>query len=81
MLERTEQTAALRPAFVMAYLNGIVSIKEHVSGADAAVDAAHGHIKAKGEEVAVVEVAHAVIEPSCKACKSRIKPTKYQIVL
>lgn len=27
-----------------AYLNGIVSIKEHFFGADAAVDAAHGHI-------------------------------------
>lgn len=44
-----------------AYLNGIISVEEHVSGANAAVDAAHGHVKAKGKEVAVVEMAHTVI--------------------
>lgn len=44
-----------------AYLDGIVSFYEHVFGADAAVDTAHGHIKAKGKEVAVVKMTDAVI--------------------
>lgn len=44
-------------------LNGIVSVQEHVFGTDAAVDAAHGHEETETEEVAVVEVTHAVIQP------------------
>lgn len=49
-----------------AYLDRSVRIQEHVFGADAAVDAAHGHKEAEGKEVAVVEVAHAVIQPGCR---------------
>lgn len=44
-------------------LNGAVGVDEHASGAEAAVDAAHGHEEAEAEEVAVVAVADAVVEP------------------
>lgn len=47
------------------HLNGCICIPEHVPAADAAVDAAHGHEKAEGEEVAVVVVPNTVIEPGC----------------
>lgn len=44
-----------------AHLDGCVSIPEHLPAADAAVDAAHGHEQAEGEEVAVVVVSHTVV--------------------
>lgn len=46
------------------HLDSTVGLQEHVSAADAAVDAAQSHVEAEGEEVAVVEMAHAVVEPS-----------------
>lgn len=45
------------------HLNGSVGLQEHRFAADAAVDAAQRHVGAEGEEVAVVEVAHAVVQP------------------
>lgn len=44
-----------------AHLNGCIGIPEHLPAADAAVDAAHGHEQAEGEEVAVVVVSHTVV--------------------
>lgn len=46
------------------HLYGTVSIQEEVPAAEAAVDAAQGHVETEGEEVALIEVAHAVVEPS-----------------
>lgn len=46
------------------HLYGAVGIQEEVPAADAAVDAAQSHVEAEGEEVALVEVANAVVEPS-----------------
>lgn len=48
---------------VLEFLNGCVGITEHDTAADAAVNAAHGHEKAEGEEVAMVVMANTVIEP------------------
>lgn len=45
------------------YLHGAVGLQKQVPAADAAVDAAQRHVEAEGEEVAVVEVAHAVVQP------------------
>ena len=47
----------------MSHLKSIVCIEEEVSATDATVDTAHGHEEAEGEEVAVVEMAHTVIQP------------------
>ena len=33
--------------------------------AEAAVEAAQGHVEAEGEEVALVEMAHTVVQPGC----------------
>lgn len=44
-----------------SHLKCIVSIKEQVSTTDATIDTSQGHEEAEGEEVTVVEVAHAVI--------------------
>jgi len=44
-----------------AHLDGCVGVPKHLPAADAAVDAAHGHEQAEGEEVAVVVVSHAVV--------------------
>lgn len=44
-------------------LDGIIRLQEHVFGTDAAVDAAHGHEQTEAEEVTVVEMTHAVIQP------------------
>lgn len=46
------------------HLYGTVGIQKEVPAADAAVDAAQGHIEAEREEVALIEVANAVVEPS-----------------
>lgn len=43
------------------YLYSVVGIQKQVPAADAAVDTAHGHVDAEGEEVAMVEMSHAVI--------------------
>ena len=34
-------------------------------GADAAVDAGQHHVEAEGEEVAMVEMPHTVVQPRC----------------
>lgn len=44
-------------------LYSVVGVQKQVPAADAAVDTAHGHVDAEGEEVAMVEMAHAVIQP------------------
>lgn len=44
-----------------AHLNGCVGIPEHLPATDAAVNTAHGHEQAEGEEVAVVVVSHTVV--------------------
>lgn len=46
------------------HLYGAVGIQKEVPAADAAVDAAQGHVEAEGEEVALIEVANTVVEPS-----------------
>lgn len=53
-------------AVAVAHLDGGVSLQKQVPAADAAVDAAEGHVEAEGEEVAMVEVAHAVVQPGWK---------------
>lgn len=50
-----------------------VGIQEQVLAADAAVDAAQGHVEAEGEEVAVVEVSHTVVQPGWKRVKVEFK--------
>lgn len=45
------------------HLDGAVGIQEQVLAADAAVDAAQGHVEAEGEEVAMVEMSHTVVQP------------------
>lgn len=52
------------------HLYGAVGIQKEVPAADAAVDAAQGHVEAEGEEVALIEVAHTVVEPSWKNVES-----------
>lgn len=49
---------------VPSYLNGAIGIQKQVLAADAAVDAAQGHVEAEGKEVAMVEMSHAVVQPS-----------------
>lgn len=41
----------------------VVGVQEQVPAADAAVDAAEGHVQAEWKEVAVVEVAYAIVQP------------------
>lgn len=53
------------------HLYGAVGIQEEVPAADAAVDAAQGHVEAEGEEVALIEVANAVVEPSWVQVESK----------
>lgn len=48
------------------HLYGAVGLQKQFPAADAAVDAAQGHIQAEGEEVAVVEMAHTVVQPGWK---------------
>lgn len=48
---------------IKRHLDRIVGVQKQVLAADAAVDAAERHEEAEGEEVAVVEVAHAVVQP------------------
>lgn len=50
----------------ITHLYSTVGLKKQVPAADAAVDAAQGHVQAEGEEVAVVEMAHAVVQPGWK---------------
>ncbi len=50
-----------------SHLKSTVCIKKQVSAADAAVDTAQGHEEAEGEEVTVVKVTHAVIQPGWDA--------------
>lgn len=52
------------------YLYSVVGIQKQVPAADAAVDTAHGHVDAEGEEVAMVEMSHAVIQPGWKELSS-----------
>ena len=47
------------------HLYSVVGLREHVPGAHAAVDAGQHHVEAEGEEVAVVEMAHTVVQPRC----------------
>ncbi len=49
-----------------SHLYGTVRLQEQVLAADAAVDAAQSHVYAEREEVAVVEMAHAVVQPGWK---------------
>lgn len=60
---RTSQTAKQK---TLPHLYGIVGLLKQVPAADAAVDAAKGHVEAEREEVAVVEMAHTVVQPSWK---------------
>lgn len=55
---------------VEPYLYSVVGVQKQVPAADAAVDTAHGHVDAEGEEVAMVEMAHAVIQPGWKELSS-----------
>lgn len=48
------------------HLYGVVSLQKQVPAADAAVDAAQGHVEAEGEEVTMVQVAHTVVQPGWK---------------
>lgn len=48
------------------HLYSTVGLQKQVLAADAAVDAAQGHVQAEGEEVAVVEMAHTVVQPGWK---------------
>lgn len=45
------------------HLQSVVRIQEQVPTADAAVDTAQGHEEAEGEEVPMIKVSHAVIQP------------------
>lgn len=51
---------------VLPHLYGAVRLQEQVPAADAAVDAAKGHVDAEGEEVAVVEMTDTVVQPGCR---------------
>lgn len=64
-----------QPWSKLTHLYGTVGLQEQVPAADAAVDAAQGHVQAEGEEVAMVEMTHAVIQPGWrhvqfKMCKT-----------
>lgn len=48
------------------HLYSAVGLQKQFPAADAAVDAAQGHVQAEGEEVAVVEMAHTVVQPGWK---------------
>lgn len=54
------------------HLYGTVGLQEQVLAADAAVHAAQGHVQAEGEEVAVVEVAHAVVQPGWRQVQDNV---------
>ena len=56
----------------MPHLYGVVGVQEHVLAADAAVHAAQRREEAEGEEVAVVEVTHAVIQPGWKHAQGNV---------
>lgn len=45
------------------YLHCVVRLQKQVPAADAAVHAAQRHVEAEGEEVAMVEMAHTVVQP------------------
>lgn len=45
------------------HLDGAVGVQKQVLAADAAVDAAQRHVEAEGEEVAMVEMSHTVVQP------------------
>lgn len=69
----TRQTSNLRdswgdssPGVIQPHLNNAVGLQKQVPAADAAVDAAQRHVQAEGEEVAVVEMAHTVVQPGWK---------------
>lgn len=49
---------------ILPHLDSTVGLHKQVPAADAAVDAAQRHVEAEGVEVAMVEVAHAVVQPS-----------------
>lgn len=53
------------------HLDGAVGIQKQVLAADAAVDAAQGHVEAEAEEVAMVEMAHAVVQPGWEQVESK----------
>lgn len=44
-------------------LDSTVGLHKHIPAADAAVHAAQCHVEAEGEEVSMVEMAHAVVQP------------------
>ena len=48
------------------HLYSAVGLQKQFPAADAAVDAAQCHVQAEGEEVAVVEMAHTVVQPGWK---------------
>ena len=50
---------------VLPHLDNAVCIQEQLLAAEAAVEAAQGHVEAEGEEVAMVEMAHTVVQPGC----------------
>lgn len=52
--------------FIHSHLDGVVGIQERFLTADAAVDAAQRHVQAEGEEVPMVEMTHAVVQPGWK---------------
>lgn len=48
---------------LLHHLDGAIGVQKQVLAADAAVDAAQGHVEAEGEEVAMVEMSHTVVQP------------------
>lgn len=52
--------------FIHPHLYNTVGIQKQALAADAAVDAAQGHVQAEGEEVAVVEMSNTVVQPGWK---------------
>lgn len=52
--------------FIHPHLYSTVGIQKQAPAADAAVDAAQRHVQAEGEEVAVVEMSHTVVQPGWK---------------
>lgn len=55
-----------------SHLHSVVGVQKHVPAADAAVQAAHGHVEAEGEEVAMVEMTHTVIQPGWKSAQVNV---------
>lgn len=70
-----------------SHLYSAVRLQKQVPAADAAVDAAQSHVEAEGEEVAMVEVAHAVVQPGWgthsgqRAESGKLQNTEAQVVL